>query len=135
MTAKDPKEALNVTVRIMGKEYTVACPQEEHEALVKSADYLNERMTTIRKRGKALGGEKIAVMAALNIARELLEMRGVEGVAATDHRAPASCAKCQDAAARPGTRAAVFSACADAAVPSTIRFLMPWTMPVSRNRL
>ena len=74
------KDALNVTVRIMGKEYTVACPQEEHEALVKSADYLNERMTTIRKRGKALGGEKIAVMAALNIARELLELRGVEGV-------------------------------------------------------
>jgi cell division protein ZapA len=79
--AKDPKEALNVTVRIMGKEYSVACPQEEHEALVRSADYLNERMTSIRKRGKALGAEKIAVMAALNIARELLELRGVEGVA------------------------------------------------------
>lgn len=79
---KDPKEALSVTVRIMGKEYSVACPVEEHEALVRSADYLNERMTTIRKRGKALGAEKIAVMAALNIARELLEMRGVEGVGA-----------------------------------------------------
>lgn len=77
---KDSKEALNVTVRIMGKEYTVACPQEEHEALVKSADFLNERMTTIRKRGKALGADKIAVMAALNIARELLELRGVDGV-------------------------------------------------------
>lgn len=80
--AKDPKEALNVTVRIMGKEYSVACPQEEHEALVRSADYLNERMTSIRKRGKALGAEKIAVMAALNIARELLELKGVEGVGA-----------------------------------------------------
>jgi cell division protein ZapA len=79
-----PGEPLNVTVRIMGKEYTVACPEDEHEALVKSADYLNERMTTIRRRGKALGAEKIAVMAALNIARELLEMRGVEGVAHVD---------------------------------------------------
>lgn len=78
---KDPKEPLSVTVRIMGKEYSVTCPPEEHESLVRSADYLNERMTTIRKRGKALGTEKIAVMAALNIARELLEMRGVEGVA------------------------------------------------------
>lgn len=77
-------EPLSVTVRIMGKEYSVACPQEEHEALVKSADYLNERMTTIRKRGKALGAEKIAVMAALNIARELLEARGVEGVMKVD---------------------------------------------------
>ncbi len=78
---KDPKDALSVTVRIMGKEYSVICPPEEHEALVKSADFLNERMTSIRKRGKALGTEKIAVMAALNIARELLELQGVEGVA------------------------------------------------------
>ncbi|HVT35114.1 MAG TPA: cell division protein ZapA, partial [Nevskiaceae bacterium] len=79
-------DAMSVTVRIMGKEYTVACPKEEHEALVKSADYLNERMTTIRKRGKALGADKIAVMAALNIARELLELRGVEGVASANQQ-------------------------------------------------
>lgn len=78
---KSADEPLSVTVRIMGKEYSVVCPPDEHEALVKSADYLNERMTTIRRRGKALGAEKIAVMAALNIARELLEIRGVEGVA------------------------------------------------------
>ncbi|HEY1077210.1 MAG TPA: cell division protein ZapA [Fontimonas sp.] len=78
---KSADEPLSVTVRIMGKEYSVVCPPDEHEALVKSADYLNERMTTIRRRGKALGAEKIAVMAALNIARELLEIKGVEGVA------------------------------------------------------
>lgn len=80
-TQKSADEPLSVTVRIMGKEYSVVCPPDEHEALVKSADYLNERMTTIRRRGKALGAEKIAVMAALNIARELLEIKGVEGVA------------------------------------------------------
>lgn len=84
MNAKSGKDSLSVTVRIMGKEYSVACPAEEHEALVKSADYLNERMTTIRKRGRALGAERIAVMAALNIARELLELRGIEGVAQPD---------------------------------------------------
>ncbi len=81
---KDADQPLSITVRIMGKEYNVACPPEEHEALVKSADYLNERMTSIRKRGKALGAERIAVMAALNIARELLELKGVEGVAHPD---------------------------------------------------
>ncbi|MES0872522.1 cell division protein ZapA [Sinimarinibacterium thermocellulolyticum] len=79
--AKPAQEPLSITVRIMGKEYSVICPAEEHEALVKSADFLNERMTSIRRRGKALGTEKIAVMAALNIARELLELKGVEGVA------------------------------------------------------
>ncbi|MEW6166890.1 MAG: cell division protein ZapA [Pseudomonadota bacterium] len=84
---KPADEPLNVTVRIMGKEYSVTCPPDEHEALVKSADYLNERMTSIRRRGKALGTEKIAVMAALNIARELLELKGVEGVASASPEA------------------------------------------------
>lgn len=72
---------LSVPVRIMGKEYNVECPPDEHEALVASAEFVNERMNTIRKRGKALGAERIAVMVALNLARELLAMKGVEGVA------------------------------------------------------
>ena len=78
-------ENLSVTVRIMGREYTVVCPQEEHEALVASADFLNERMMAIRKRGKALGAERIAVMAALNLARELLEARGSDKVLPPDN--------------------------------------------------
>lgn len=80
-------DARSVTVRIMGREYTVMCPAEEHEALVASADFLNERMTAIRKRGKALGAERIAVMAALNIARELLEFKGSDAVAHPDEAA------------------------------------------------
>ncbi|MCI0749234.1 MAG: cell division protein ZapA [Nevskiales bacterium] len=72
---------LSVPVRIMGKEYNVECPPEEHEALVASAEFVNERMSTIRKRGKALGSERIAVMVALNLARELLSLKGVDGVA------------------------------------------------------
>ena len=82
-SAPDP-ENLSVTVRIMGREYTVVCPQDEHEALVASADFLNDRMMAIRKRGKALGAERIAVMAALNLARELLEARGSEKVVPPD---------------------------------------------------
>lgn len=74
------KDILNVTVRIMGREYTVTCPRAEHEALVTSADFLNERMSAVRQRGKALGSERIAVMVALNLARELLALRGTAGV-------------------------------------------------------
>lgn len=77
-------DPLTVTVRIMAREYTVACPPDEHEALVASADYLNERMTAIRRRGKALGAERVAVMTALNIARELLALKGDEAVAKQD---------------------------------------------------
>lgn len=78
--ASPDADNLSVTVRIMGREYTVVCPQEEHEALVASADFLNDRMMAIRKRGKALGAERIAVMAALNLARELLESQGSDKV-------------------------------------------------------
>jgi cell division protein ZapA len=80
MSAADSKR-LSVPIRIMGKEFNVECPPDEHEALVASAEFLNERMNAIRKRGKALGGERIAVMVALNLARELLALKGVEGVA------------------------------------------------------
>lgn len=80
MSAAESKR-LSVPVRIMGKEYNVECPPDEHEALVASAEFVNERMSAIRKRGKALGAERIAVMVALNLARELLTLKGVEGVA------------------------------------------------------
>ena len=72
----DKPDLRTVTVRIMSREYTVTCPPDEHEGLVASADYLNARMTAIRRRGKALGAERIAVMTALNLARELLALKG-----------------------------------------------------------
>lgn len=72
------EDSITISVRIMGREYTVACPPEQHELLVASAEMLNERMSAIRRRGKALGTERIAVMAALNLARELMERGGSE---------------------------------------------------------
>lgn len=83
-TNSQSADEVAVTVRIMGREYTVACPAEEHEALVASADFLNERMNAIRRRGKALGAERIAVMVALNLARELLTIRGDASVSLPD---------------------------------------------------
>jgi cell division protein ZapA len=70
------KGMIAVKVKVMGQEYPVTCPVEEHEALVASAEYLDERMMTARRRGKALGTERIAVMTALNLARELLALQG-----------------------------------------------------------
>ncbi|MBL6750765.1 MAG: cell division protein ZapA [Nevskia sp.] len=85
--AHSNEDPLRVTVRIMSREYTVECPSEEHEALVASADYLNDRMTAIRRRGKALGAERIAVMTALNLARELLALKGHSSVTREDAEA------------------------------------------------
>jgi cell division protein ZapA len=82
--ARDEGKRIAVTVRIMGREYSVECPPEEHEALVVSAELLNDRMLAIRKRGKALGTERIAVMVALNLARELLQLKGDGRVGGVD---------------------------------------------------
>ena len=65
----------SVTVRILDKDYQVACPPEEKPALLESADYLNERMKEIRDSGKVVGLDRMAVMVALNMAAELMTMR------------------------------------------------------------
>ena len=65
--------ANTVTVRILDKDYQVACPAEQEAELVVSAKYLDKQMRGIRDSGKVIGLERIAVMAALNISYELLQ--------------------------------------------------------------
>ena len=60
------------TVKILDKEYQVACPEEQEAQLITSAKYLDKQMRKIRDTGKVIGLERIAVMAALNISFELL---------------------------------------------------------------
>lgn len=62
-----------VTVRILDKDYQVACPEEQEAQLQSSATYLDKQMRSIRDSGKVIGLERIAVMAALNIGYELLK--------------------------------------------------------------
>ena len=62
-----------VSVRILEKEYQVACLPEERSELLDSAEYLNEKMREIRDGGNIVGLDRIAVMAALNLAHELLK--------------------------------------------------------------
>lgn len=60
-----------VAFSILGKEYKVACTPEEHETLLASARKLDKQMREIQDAGKIIGGERIAVMVALNILTEL----------------------------------------------------------------
>lgn len=64
-----------VFVKILDKEYQVACPREERQALQQSAHLLDERMKAIRSTGAVIGLERIAVMAALNLSHELLQAK------------------------------------------------------------
>ena len=65
-----------VIVTLLDKEYQVACPEGQQDALRESANYLNLQMREIRAGGKVIGLERIAVMAALNISNELLKNGG-----------------------------------------------------------
>lgn len=62
-------------VTIMGREFRVACPDGEQNALLDSVTYLDKKMREIRDTGKVIGVERIAIMAALNIAHEFLSTR------------------------------------------------------------
>ena len=61
-----------VSVRILDKEYQVACPADERTYLLDSAEILNAKMREIRDSGRIVGLDRIAVMAALNITNDLL---------------------------------------------------------------
>ena len=65
----------SVEVTLLGRTYRVACEEGEREALMQAVAYLDAKMNEIRKAGKVIGAERIAVMAALNVAHELLGMR------------------------------------------------------------
>jgi len=69
----DPANTVEVT--LLGRSYRVACEESEREALMQAVAYLDGKMNEIRKAGKVIGAERIAVMAALNVAHELLSTR------------------------------------------------------------
>ena len=66
------KDVARVSVRILDKEYLIACPFEERSALLDAAQHLDSRMREVRDSGKVVGMDRIAVIAALNLANELL---------------------------------------------------------------
>ena len=67
------QDQARVSVRIMEKEYMIACPYDERSALLDAAEFLNARMREIRDNGRVVGIDRIAVMAALNLAHEYLK--------------------------------------------------------------
>lgn len=78
------QELARVSVRILEKDYHVACPIDERAALLDSAEYLSRKMKEIRDTGKVVGLDRIAVMAALNLANELLNVQRRDTLLDTD---------------------------------------------------
>ncbi len=67
--------SVTLDVNILGREYRVACKQSEKPELLQAVKFLDGRMREIRDGGKIAGAERIAVMAALNVAHELLSVK------------------------------------------------------------
>jgi cell division protein ZapA len=68
-----------VTISLLGREFRVGCPEGEERQLLASVDYLNRKLKEVRDTGKVVGNERIAIMAALNIAHESLSNPGKGG--------------------------------------------------------
>ena len=69
---KDAAEKGALSITVLGREFRVGCPEGEEKQLLASVDFLNRRMKEVRDTGKVVGNERIAIMAALNIAHEAM---------------------------------------------------------------
>ena len=78
-----------LTISLLGREFRVACPEGEEGQLLAAADYLNRKLKEVRDTGKVVGNERIAIMAALNIAHESMSKRanGAAGGSSLDSAA------------------------------------------------
>nr|WP_206171705.1 cell division protein ZapA [Thiorhodococcus mannitoliphagus] len=66
---------MQVSIKILDKEYRIACEYHEQEDLRASARLLDHRMREIRQSGRVIGTDRVAVMAALNIAHDLIQLQ------------------------------------------------------------
>lgn len=75
-----------LTISLLGREFRVACPEGEENQLLAAAEYLNRKLKEVRDTGKVVGNERIAIMAALNIAHESMSNRanGAAGASALE---------------------------------------------------
>lgn len=69
---------LAITVNILDRDYQIACKSEEKESLIAAAKFLDQKMREIRDRGNVIGIDRIAVMAALNITHDFLQLKPLE---------------------------------------------------------
>ncbi|MDG2252388.1 MAG: cell division protein ZapA [Methylophilaceae bacterium] len=61
-----------IEAKILGRDFSVGCPENEEESLLKSINYLNHKIEEIQKTGNIIGVDKTIIMAALNITHEYL---------------------------------------------------------------
>jgi cell division protein ZapA len=78
------EDPIGVNIKILDKEYRIACKPDEQQGLLDSARTLDGRMREIRQTGRVIGTERIAVLAALNLTHELLQLQRSQSGEETD---------------------------------------------------
>jgi cell division protein ZapA len=68
-------KSIPVNLCILEKDYVVACPEEERDTLIASAQYLNEKVQEVRDGGKVVNTERMVVVSTLNIIHEYLQYK------------------------------------------------------------
>ncbi len=76
MAEKAAGEKGAMTISLLGREFRVGCPEGQERELLASVEYLNRKLKEVRDTGKVVGNERIAIMAALNIAHEHMSNTG-----------------------------------------------------------
>jgi cell division protein ZapA len=73
-------EIVQVDVSLLGRHFTIGTSSEEKETLLEAVHLLEEKIEAIRTQGRIVDADKIAIMAALNIAHDLLKTKVGEGL-------------------------------------------------------
>ena len=73
-----------IAIQILGRDFRVACPEGEESQLLACVEYVNRKMKELKDTGKVNGNERIAIMAALNIAHEFLSHKSAKGAGSVD---------------------------------------------------
>lgn len=77
-------ELKSISVKLLNKEYKINCPKGQESSLLDAALYLDQKMSEIKHQGRIYGLERIAIMAALNLAHELLTQNNTQHADATE---------------------------------------------------
>jgi len=78
--------AKQLDFKIMGREFRVACPDNEERQLLDAVAYVDRKMVEMRDKSKVIGLERIAIMTALAIANEFLTTKVPGGVDVAEFR-------------------------------------------------
>ena len=68
-------DSITATVRLLDREFLVGCAPDEREGLMAAATFLDGKMRELRGSSRSVGYDRIAVLAALSVAHELLQLR------------------------------------------------------------